>query len=107
MHRIGRTGRAGSKGKAITFICADERPHLRDIERFLKKQIPVKEIGDYSRGDSASLRSKKTISIMRSKKAASQDRDERSFNDSDKRASKQRRAAGAPKKKSQKKHRRH
>lgn len=41
VHRIGRTGRAGASGKAIAFCDADERPLLRDIERFVKKPIPV------------------------------------------------------------------
>jgi len=41
VHRIGRTARAGAAGKAIAFCDAEERPLLRDIERFIKKRIPV------------------------------------------------------------------
>jgi ATP-dependent RNA helicase RhlE len=41
VHRIGRTGRAGARGKAIAFCDAEERPLLRDIERFVKKTIPA------------------------------------------------------------------
>ena len=41
VHRIGRTGRAGASGRAIAFCDAEERPLLRDIERFVKKRIPV------------------------------------------------------------------
>jgi ATP-dependent RNA helicase RhlE len=41
VHRIGRTGRAGASGRAIAFCDAEERPLLRDIERFVKKSIPV------------------------------------------------------------------
>ena len=41
VHRIGRTGRAGASGRAIAFCDAEERPLLRDIERFVKKPIPV------------------------------------------------------------------
>ncbi|MDF2694393.1 MAG: ATP-dependent helicase RhlE [Labilithrix sp.] len=41
VHRIGRTGRAGASGRAIAFCDAEERTLLRDIERFVKKSIPV------------------------------------------------------------------
>ena len=41
VHRIGRTGRAGSEGAAISLVCVDEHKLLNDIERLLKKQIDV------------------------------------------------------------------
>ena len=41
VHRIGRTGRAGASGRAVAFCDAEERTFLRDIERFVKKSIPV------------------------------------------------------------------
>ncbi|HVJ92952.1 MAG TPA: helicase-related protein, partial [Labilithrix sp.] len=41
VHRIGRTGRAGASGRAIAFCDAEERALLREIERFVKKGIPV------------------------------------------------------------------
>ncbi len=41
VHRIGRTGRAGAGGKAISFCDAEERAYLRDIERLIKQKIPV------------------------------------------------------------------
>jgi ATP-dependent RNA helicase RhlE len=40
VHRIGRTGRAGASGLAVSFCDQDERPLLRDIERLIKKRIP-------------------------------------------------------------------
>ncbi len=43
VHRIGRTGRAGTPGEAISLVCVDENGFLRDIERLIKKDIP-KEI---------------------------------------------------------------
>ena len=39
VHRIGRTGRAGSSGHAVSLVCVDEHGLLRDIERLLKKPI--------------------------------------------------------------------
>ena len=41
VHRIGRTGRAGASGNAISFACGDQRDELRDIERLLGRPIPV------------------------------------------------------------------
>ena len=40
VHRIGRTGRAGCEGEAISLVCIDEAGFLRDIERLLQAQIP-------------------------------------------------------------------
>ncbi len=40
VHRIGRTGRAGATGEAISLVCIDERDFLRDIERLIKREIP-------------------------------------------------------------------
>ncbi|CAN5710232.1 DEAD/DEAH box helicase [soil metagenome] len=40
VHRIGRTGRAGSQGEAISLVCVDEDGFLRDIERLIKRTIP-------------------------------------------------------------------
>lgn len=40
VHRIGRTGRAGNKGKAVSLVCIDEHKLLYDIERLLKREIP-------------------------------------------------------------------
>jgi ATP-dependent RNA helicase RhlE len=43
VHRIGRTGRAGAEGTAYSFCDADEKPYLRDIEKLIRKKIPVIE----------------------------------------------------------------
>ncbi|TXH49846.1 MAG: DEAD/DEAH box helicase, partial [Burkholderiaceae bacterium] len=43
VHRIGRTGRAGAQGEAVSLVCVDENGFLRDIERLIKREIP-KEI---------------------------------------------------------------
>ncbi|WP_394231661.1 DEAD/DEAH box helicase [Niallia oryzisoli] len=39
VHRIGRTGRAGNKGKAVTFVTPRETDHLRIIENMTKKKM--------------------------------------------------------------------
>jgi ATP-dependent RNA helicase RhlE len=41
VHRIGRTGRAGAKGTALSFCDAEEKEFLRDIEKLIAKKIPV------------------------------------------------------------------
>ncbi len=41
VHRIGRTGRAGQSGMAISFCDSTERPYLADIEKLTRQRIPV------------------------------------------------------------------
>jgi ATP-dependent RNA helicase RhlE len=40
VHRIGRTGRAGNEGAAISLVCVDELKLLQDIERMIKRSLP-------------------------------------------------------------------
>ena len=40
VHRIGRTGRAGASGEAVSLVCVDEYKLLADIERLLKRELP-------------------------------------------------------------------
>jgi len=47
VHRIGRTGRAGNEGEALSLVCIDEHKHLRDIEKLLKREIPKKVIDGF------------------------------------------------------------
>ncbi len=41
VHRIGRTGRAGNSGEAVSLVCLDEEGFMQDIERFTKQNIDV------------------------------------------------------------------
>ena len=43
VHRIGRTGRAGASGIAISFCDHEEREYLRDIQKLIGKQVPVED----------------------------------------------------------------
>lgn len=43
VHRIGRTGRVGKKGKAITFTTHRDKRLLKDIEEYIKREIPIRE----------------------------------------------------------------
>jgi ATP-dependent RNA helicase RhlE len=43
VHRIGRTGRAGASGIALSFCDAEEKEYLRDIQKLIASTIPVKD----------------------------------------------------------------
>jgi ATP-dependent RNA helicase RhlE len=43
VHRIGRTGRAGLSGKALSFCDVEEREYLRDINKLIEQNIPIVE----------------------------------------------------------------
>ncbi|HZN26687.1 MAG TPA: DEAD/DEAH box helicase [Burkholderiales bacterium] len=52
VHRIGRTGRAGLPGEAISFMASDESRSLGDIEKLLKRPIPRLELpADFEGGE--------------------------------------------------------
>ena len=47
VHRIGRTGRAGNEGEAMSLVCVDELKLLKDIERLINRDIPKDVIDGY------------------------------------------------------------
>ncbi|TVP79039.1 DEAD/DEAH box helicase [Thioalkalivibrio sp.] len=47
VHRIGRTGRAGSNGEAISLVCVDELDFLRNIERLTKRSLPRAKVDGF------------------------------------------------------------
>ena len=48
VHRIGRTGRAGVSGIAVSLVSPEERPYLQAVEKLLKQKIPVEKIDGYT-----------------------------------------------------------
>lgn len=50
VHRIGRTGRAGVSGMAISLVSPNEAPYLQAIEKLLNQKIPVEKVKGYTEG---------------------------------------------------------
>src|SRR5262249_35750799 len=50
VHRIGRTGRAGATGEAVSLVAHDERDQLRDIQRLIKRTIPSSVVEGFAPG---------------------------------------------------------
>ncbi|MCY7358518.1 MAG: DEAD/DEAH box helicase [Rudanella sp.] len=71
VHRIGRTGRAGHDGRAMSFCEEEEQPYLRDIQKLIGKQIPVETNHPYAmRGASVPLTASRPTNQPRQKPAA-------------------------------------
>lgn len=47
VHRIGRTGRAGAQGEAVSLVCVDEFKLLADIEKLIKRKLPQEIIDGF------------------------------------------------------------
>jgi ATP-dependent RNA helicase RhlE len=55
VHRIGRTGRAGSPGHAVSLVSPDEQTFLRDIERLMKRSLPREIVPGFEAGKPATI----------------------------------------------------
>ena len=55
VHRIGRTGRAGASGEALSLVSPDEMTLLRDIERFTKRALPREVVPGFEHGTPSKL----------------------------------------------------
>lgn len=58
VHRIGRTGRAGESGHALSLVSADEGKMLAGIERLIKKQLPRKSVEGFEPTNNLPLKPK-------------------------------------------------
>ena len=70
VHRIGRTGRAGAKGVAISFCDEEERESLRDIQKVISKSIPVIEDHPYIMSNSSMVKNKDVRKIASAEKSS-------------------------------------
>lgn len=82
VHRIGRTGRAGASGEAISLVCGEEREYLRDIEKLVGLKIPVDIIEGFEPDPNApSSPSKKKQQNSRHSRGTSLNKSKSSKND--------------------------
>ncbi len=51
VHRIGRTGRAGSSGEAVSLVCFDDRPLMSDIEKLMNRKVAQRVIAGFEPGN--------------------------------------------------------
>ena len=58
VHRIGRTGRAGATGSAVSYCAPEEHEFLMDIEKLIQQKIPVESDHPYHHDELASLHSR-------------------------------------------------
>ena len=65
IHRIGRTGRAGASGEAISFVAPEEEKYLAEIERLLKKSIQILSADGFDPSSVRAERAPRTLSRRR------------------------------------------
>ncbi len=59
VHRIGRTGRAGARGKAISLVSIDEKPFIKGIEKLIARKIDLKIFSGFEPTDQPKPKQKK------------------------------------------------
>lgn len=94
VHRIGRTGRAGSDGEAISLVSPDEKNLLQGIERLLKKSIPSKHVEGFDQGAATNESESSTQSNARPAGRGGQQRNGQKRNNQQKNGQQQKRAGG-------------
>ena len=57
VHRIGRTGRAGATGEALSLVCGEDRPLLAAIEKLINRKIEVRAVEGFEAGTRAAAAS--------------------------------------------------
>ncbi len=75
IHRIGRTGRAGAVGEAISFVAPEEEKYLSEIERLLKLKIKVEAFGGFDPSSPAARSSSPRPRTTHAPRAAAEVRD--------------------------------
>ncbi|AWV98885.1 DEAD/DEAH box helicase [Arcticibacterium luteifluviistationis] len=73
VHRIGRTGRAGASGNAISLVCIDEYEYLRGIEKLLNQKLPSEIIPGYEPVDKPEPKADKKQNNRRPNNRSSRD----------------------------------
>jgi len=82
IHRIGRTGRAGATGEAISFVAPEEEKYLADIERLLKKKVDVRTLDGVDLGGAAKPRESREPRDTRESREPRHSRERRETRDS-------------------------
>lgn len=84
VHRIGRTGRAGTKGNAISLVSADEKECLAGIEKLLKRKLHIEAVTGFESGKLAQSKFPSVIddSKKNNDRPAQPQKQGRNFNDS-------------------------
>jgi len=95
VHRIGRTGRAGNEGEAVSLVCAEEAEYLRNIEKLIKSSIPQKTIEGFETKLPATAKPSEKPKANATGKRPAQQKNERM--DSKKRPAQQNNKRNAPK----------
>jgi ATP-dependent RNA helicase RhlE len=77
VHRIGRTGRAGNEGEAVSLVCAEEAEYLRNIEKLINAAIPQKTVEGFETRLPASVKPASKPKANNAKKRPLQHNNER------------------------------